>query len=98
MSHPLREGYDVALTDHVFDKVRSIDMTLREFEALLGGGDVIETSHMDEGLKELVLLIDWFRPLHVVVIVDDLREEERIVTVYEPDRDRWSTDFRVRKS
>jgi hypothetical protein len=32
----------VVLTEHVFDKVRSIDMTLAEFEELLGDGEVIE--------------------------------------------------------
>jgi hypothetical protein len=41
-------------------------------------------------LKELVLVIDWKRPLHVVIIVDGVRGEERIVTVYEPDPERWS--------
>lgn len=29
---------------------------------------------------------------HVVVIVDDIRAGERIVTVYEPDRLRWSPE------
>jgi hypothetical protein len=41
--------------------------------------------------------MEWSRPLHVVVVVDDIREEERIVTVYTPDEDRWSPDFKVRK-
>jgi hypothetical protein len=48
-------------------------------------------------LKELVLVISWRRPLHVVVIVDVVRGEERIVTVYEPDPGRWSHDFRRRR-
>ena len=84
------------LTDHVFDKVRSIDMTLAEFEVLLDEGEVIEETSIEEGVKELVLIMEWSRPLHVVVVVDDIREEERIVTVYEPDEDRWSPDFKVR--
>jgi hypothetical protein len=92
-----REGYDVVLTDHVFDKVRSIDMTLAEFEVLLDEGEVIEETSIEEGVKELVFIMEWSRPLHVVVVVDDIREEERIVTVYEPDEDRWSPDFKVRK-
>src|SRR5919106_4246372 len=92
-----REGYGVVLTDHVFDKVRSIDMTLAEFEVLLDEGEVIEETSIEEGVKELVFIMEWSRPLHVVVVVDDIREEERIVTVYEPDEDRWSPDFKVRK-
>lgn len=92
-----REGYTVVLTDHVFDKVRSIDMTLAEFEGLLNVGEVIEETRITRGVKELVLIIEWQRPLHVVVAVDILRREERIVTVYEPHRSRWSADFKVRK-
>ncbi len=87
----------MVLTDHVFDKVRSIDMTLAEFEVLLDQGEVIEETPIQVGVKELVLIVEWSRPLHVVVVVDDIREEERIVTVYEPDNDRWSPDFKVRK-
>ena len=43
------------------------------------------------------MIVEWSRPLHVVVVVDDTREEERIVTVFEPDKDRWTPDFKVRK-
>jgi hypothetical protein len=50
--------------------VTSIDMALAEFEELLGGGEVIEEDEPEPGrLKELVLVISWRRPLHVVVIV-----------------------------
>lgn len=87
----------MVLTDHVFDKVRSIDLTLAEFEVLLDGGEVIEETPIEEGVKDLVLILGWSRPLHVVVVVDDIREEERIVTLYEPDQERWSPDFRVRR-
>jgi hypothetical protein len=48
-------------------------------------------------VKELVLIVDWQRPLHVVVVIDEIRHEERIVTVYEPDPARWSSDFRRRR-
>jgi hypothetical protein len=72
-------------------------MTLAEFEVLLDEGEIIEETPIEEGVKELVLIVEWSRPLHEVVVVDDIREEERIVTVYEPDEDRWSSDFKVRK-
>lgn len=63
-----------------------------------GCGEVIEEHAAEPSrLKELVLVIEWKSPLHVVVIVDTVREEERIVTVYEPDPDRWSHDYRRRR-
>jgi hypothetical protein len=87
------------LTYHVFEKVRALDIALAEFEALLGSGEIIEQTALRPGVtKELVLLLEWLRPLHVVVVVDDERQEERIVTVYEPDPARWSVDYRRRRS
>ncbi len=71
--------FPVVLTEHVFDKIRSIDMALAEFEQLLGCGEVIEERAAEPGrLKELVLVIEWKSPLHVVVIVDTVQEEERM--------------------
>ncbi|MGH3755081.1 MAG: hypothetical protein ACRDRP_20785 [Pseudonocardiaceae bacterium] len=90
--------FPVVLTEHVFDKIRSIDMALAEFEQLLGCGEVIDERAAEPSqLKELVLVIEWKSPLHVVVIIDTARQEERIVTVYEPDPDRWSHDYRRRR-
>ena len=91
--------FPIVLTDHVFDKVRSIDMTLAEFREVLQNGLVIEETVIAEtALKQLVLAVDWLRPLHVVVVVDEAHREERIVTVYEPNPARWSPDFRRRRS
>ncbi|WP_298988742.1 DUF4258 domain-containing protein [uncultured Pseudokineococcus sp.] len=87
------------LTQHVFDKVRALDMAPAELEELLGTGEVIEETVLaEEEVKELLLVVDWVRPLHVVVVVDSRRREERIVTVYEPDPARWSPDFRRRRA
>jgi hypothetical protein len=91
-------AYPVVLTDHVFDKVRAIDLTLVEFEALLDGGEIIEErSFSAEELKEVVLLLEWVRPLHLVVVVDHRQREERILTLYEPDPERWTPDYRSRR-
>jgi hypothetical protein len=48
-------------------------------------------------VKELLVALDWKRPLHVVVVLDEQRQEERLVTVYEPEPDRWSPDYRRRR-
>ncbi len=86
------------LTAHVFDKVRELDLSLAEFEALLDGGTVVETTPLP-GLerKEVVLVLGWQRPLHVVLVVDGARREERIITVYEPHADRWRRGLQERR-
>ena len=54
----------------------------KPFEEALETAEVIEETALNAGeLKELLLLVEWVRPLHVVVVVDDVDLEERIVTV-----------------
>jgi hypothetical protein len=91
--------YPRVLTEHVFDKLWQLDLTLGEFRALLDEtAEIIEEANIEEGkVKELVLYVKWSRPLHVVVVVDHAHREERLVTVYEPSADRWSDDFKVRR-
>ena len=86
------------ITEHAFDKLRLLDCTFAEFEVALGGAEIIEERNIgDELMKEVVLAVDWTRPLHIVVVVHGVREEDRIVTVYEPDPDQWSADYRRRR-
>jgi hypothetical protein len=86
------------LTEPAFDKLRLIDCGFAEFAQVLERAVVIEEHELGvEQVKELVLSSDWVRPLHVVVVVDDAREEERIVTVYEPEADRWTDGYRRRR-
>lgn len=54
------------VSEHAFDKLRELDCTFAEFDAALSDAEVIE---------EHVLVIDWTRPLHLVVVVDELRAE-----------------------
>ena len=69
----------------------ALDCTFAEFEAALERAVVIEeTALVASSLKELILTIEWKHPLHVVVVVDPVRREERIVTVYQPNPRFWS--------
>lgn len=90
--------YPKWISEHAFDKLRLIDCTFSEFEVALESAEVIEETPFEpEVLKELLLLVDWKRPPHVVIVVDARSREERIVTVYEPHQDRWSSDYRERR-
>jgi hypothetical protein len=86
------------ITEHAFDKLRNIDCGFAEFAASLETAEVVEEDDLGNGaIKELVPSVEWIRPLHVVVVVDDLHEEERIVTVDEPSADRWDDEYRRRR-
>lgn len=89
--------YPKWVSEHAFDTLRAIDCTFAEFEAVVGEAEVIEEAASEEIRKQLLLVGGWKRPLHVVVVVDDQRGEERIVTIYEPDPNQWSGDYRRRR-
>ncbi|WP_045876781.1 DUF4258 domain-containing protein [Pseudofrankia sp. DC12] len=98
VSRPYVRRFEYRYTEHVFDKMQLVDISLSEFERLLGGGEVIEEAAGGPFVvKELVLLIEWLRPLHVVVALDERRRRETLVTVYEPYPTEWSEDFRRRR-
>ena len=90
--------YPLLLSEHAFDKLRLIDCTFGEFERALLDALVIEEHALSSvQLKELVLTVEWVRPLHVIVVIDDRLREERVITVYEPDPQRWTPDYRRRR-
>lgn len=90
--------HHLLLTEHVFKKLRSIDLALREFLGLLDGADdVIEATEVADGVKEVLLVVAWRHPLHVVVVIDDRKQERRVITVYIPNKDQWSSDYRRRR-
>lgn len=98
VSRPYVKRFDYFYSLHVFQKLRLIDLSLAEFEQLLGGGEVIEELRdSPEQTREIVLLVEWARPLHLVVAVDSGQQEERLVTVYEPRPAEWDDEFKRRK-
>ena len=104
--HPVsrlyRKRFPRLVSDHVFDKLRTIDMALGEFIAMRNDAEtppevIAEAWESETELKELVLLLQWHRPLHVSIVVDEAREQERVVTVYEPYPSEWTADYRRRR-
>lgn len=86
------------IRDHVYDKCWLLDITWAEVEALLDDGEVVEQHALGEGdLKEIRLLLQWVRPLHVVYIVNERRRLVVYRTLYEPDTERWHPGYRERR-
>ena len=78
-SRPYRKRFRYQYRRHAFDKLRAIDLPLREFQALLDGGEVIAEAAV--GIlahKELVLLVQWRDPLHVAIVVDEAERKNAL--------------------
>jgi len=85
LPRPKAWRYSKLIAEYAFDGPRLLDCTSGKFDIPLQQAEIIEQSVTEAGsLNELVLVIEWKSPLHVVVLVDDLHREERVITVYEP--------------
>ena len=70
-----------------------------EVREVLEGGEEI-ASYPDDRPYRSRLLLGWRgeRPLHVVAAYNAQKEEEIVITVYEPDAALWEEGFKRRRS
>jgi len=88
----------------VFRKHAAVRMLQRnisesDVESVLAACETIEDYPEDHPFMSR-LVLGWCdnRPLHVVTADDPDEDVTYIITVYEPDPDRWSSDFKRRTS
>ncbi len=70
-----------------------------QLKQALSDGEIIERYPDDEPYPSC-LVIGWLEtgdPLHIVCSRGKTVPELRIVTVYEPDDERWETNYKIRK-
>lgn len=68
-----------------------------DVRCILSRGETIE-EYPDDTPYPSRLIMGWIekRPLHIVVADNTDNGETIVVTVYEPEKDKWSIDFRRR--
>ncbi len=88
----------VRYTVHAAEHLVGRGIRRREVEAALQHGERIEDYPEDpRGASYLMLGWQNARPLHVVAADDDEGKETVVITLYEPDPEQWSDDFRTRR-
>jgi hypothetical protein len=69
----------------------------KDVRRILMMGETIE-EYADDTPYPSRLILGWIegRPIHIVAADNSRDAEEIIITVYEPDREKWSDDFKRR--
>ena len=92
------EAYDVEYRVHATRRMFERQVFGEDVDKILSEGQIIE--RYDEDLPLRHFLISGRvagRPLHVAVIVSLVEKRITVITVYEPERHRWTRDFSKRR-
>ena len=83
---------------HAITRMFQRRVDIPDIHHVLETGEVIE-EYPDDTPYPSRLLLGWCgsRPLHLVAADDKEHQETIIITVYEPDPDKWDLDFKKRK-
>jgi hypothetical protein len=84
---------------HAVQRMFERNISVKNVSLALHSGELIEdySSEMPEPSR-LVLGYQGKRPFHVVTSENTDRNETTIITVYLPDPQKWSKDFRSRRA
>jgi len=69
----------------------------KDVRSILMKGEIIE-EYADNTPYPSRLILGWIgrRPIHIVAADNNRDDEVIIITVYEPDKEKWSDDFKRR--
>ncbi len=88
------------LTKHAIMARLRRGITTSQLSAALLDGEIIE-HYPDDYPYPSCLVLGWLQsgdPLHIVCSRGETEPSLRIVTVYEPDDNRWEGDYKTRKA
>ncbi len=89
--------YKVIFRVHALKRMFDRGIAEEEVIGALQGGDTIAAYPDDTPYpSRLVLGYSGKKPLHLVVADNEDDKERIVITVYEPDRNKWSEDLRTR--
>lgn len=84
---------------HVFRRMAERGFSPDVIKSVIENGDVIKEYPDDTPYSSrLILGYDGVRPVHVVSAYNPADGTEYVITVYEPDAERWTDDFTERRN
>lgn len=84
---------------HVFRRMAERGFSPDAIKSVIENGDVINEYPDDTPYSSrLILGYDGLRPVHVVSAYNPADDTEYVITVYEPDPERWTDGFKERRN
>ena len=89
----------IVFSGHAVRRMFERRLDVRDIESVLSTGEVIADYPDDTPYPSCLMLgvVDE-RPIHVVAALEEETQTCYVITVYRPDPELWSSDFRHRRS
>ena len=93
----MKESTTIIFRTHAIQRMFQRNISEKDVRSILMKGEVIE-GYSDDTPYPSRLILGWIgkRPIHIVAAENEMDDEIIIITVYEPDRRKWSDDFKRR--
>jgi Domain of unknown function (DUF4258) len=93
----LKDSTNIIFRTHAIQRMFQRNISEKDVRSILMKGETIE-EYADDTPYPSRLILGWIgqKPFHVVAADNDMDKEIIIITVYEPDREKWSDDFKRR--
>lgn len=83
---------------HAYERMSLRNISQNDIRSALKKGEIVEDYPDDYPYpSKLILGFSGQRPIHLVVAVNNKDKEIIVITVYEPDNEKWEKDLRRRK-
>lgn len=96
----LRKYYNddmVIVSEHASERFRQRNIKARDIRQAVFNGEIIEQYHDDFPFPSCLILGKTTNKKDIHIVMSDEGSMSRIITAYYPDKDRWSSDFKIRK-
>lgn len=93
----MNESTSIIFRTHAVQRMFQRSVNETDVRTILMQGETIENYDDDKPYPSR-LILGWIdeRPIHVVAADNAAENQIVVVTVYEPDREKWSSDFKRR--
>lgn len=93
----MKESTNIIYRIHAIQRMFQRNISEKDMRSILTKGEIIE-EYADDTPYPSRLILGWIggRPIHIVAADNRAGDEIIIITVYEPDKEKWSDDFKRR--
>lgn len=87
----------VIISEHAAERFRQRNIKARDIKQAIFNGEIIEQYPDDFPFPSCLILGKTINEQYIHIVMSNEGTMSRIITAYYPDKNKWSSDFKIRK-